>query len=150
MLYRTLGRSGLRVGVIGLGAEHLEHAPTETVVSVVHEALDHGVNYIDLFMGSPGVRDNFGLALRGRPEEVLIAGHLGATYQEGQYVKSRDRAVCEAFVHDLLKSLGTDCLGVLMLHYVDEADDYERVFAPDGYWRSPSASRKRARPAASG
>ena len=66
MIYRKLGRTGLDVGVVGLGAEYLEHEPANTVISVVHRAIDGGVNYIDLFMASPGVRDNFGKALRNR------------------------------------------------------------------------------------
>ena len=132
MEYRALGRTGIKTGIVGLGAEHLEHAPTETVVSVVHEALDGGANYIDLFMGSPGVRDNCGAALKGRREDVLIAGHLGATWQDGQYVKSRDPRICREFVDDLLKRVGLDCLGVLMLHFVDESDDLSAVLAPGG------------------
>lgn len=132
MEYRRLGRTDLQVGVIGLGAEHLEQAPYETVAAVTHEALDHGVNYIDLFMGSPGVRDNFGRALRGRRDKVLIAGHLGATWQDGQYVKSRDAAVCESFFHDLLRRLGTDYIDLLMLHYVDEPEDCARCLDPGG------------------
>lgn len=131
MIYRPLGRSGLRLGLIGLGAEHLENAPRETVTAVVHTALDHGVNYIDLFMGSPGVRDNFGHALAGRREEVLIAGHLGATW-DGQYVKSRESKICEEFVHDLLRRLRIDSLGVLMLHYVDDPADCDRIMAAEG------------------
>jgi len=60
MRYRKLGRTGIDVGIVGLGAEYLEHASEDTVTSVVHEAIDKGVNYIDLFMATPGVRDNFG------------------------------------------------------------------------------------------
>ena len=60
MIYRKLGRTGADVGIVGLGAEYLEHAPEKTVVSVAHEAIDNGVNYIDLFMASPGVRDSRG------------------------------------------------------------------------------------------
>jgi aryl-alcohol dehydrogenase-like predicted oxidoreductase len=52
MIYRKLGRTGLDVGIIGLGAEHLEHQPMEAVKPVVDEALAGGVNYIDLFMPS--------------------------------------------------------------------------------------------------
>ena len=76
MIYRKLGRTGIDVGVVGLGAEYLEYAPRETVTSMVHELIDRGVNYIDLFMASPAVRDNFGEALAGKRPQVLITGHL--------------------------------------------------------------------------
>ncbi len=132
MLYRKLAKSGLELGIISLGAEHLEKAPYETVAAVTDEALGHGVNYIDLFMPSAGVRDNFGRALKGRTEGIFIAGHLGATLHGGQYFKSRDKAVCERFIDDLLQRLGLDTLGVLMLHFVDEPQDCADVFAADG------------------
>lgn len=97
MLYRKLGRTGLDVGIIGLGAEHLEHEPEETVKSVVDTALDGGVNYIDLFMPSPGIRDIFGKILKGRRGRVMIAGHLGSTFKDGQYYRTREKAFSEKY-----------------------------------------------------
>jgi len=132
MRYRKLGRTAIDVGIVGLGAEYLEHAPRSTVVSVVDEALDQGVNYIDLFMASPGVRDNFGIALKDKRHQVMIAGHLGAAFENSQYCRTRDRAVSQKFFDDLLTRLQTDYIDALMLHYVDEADDYERVFSSGG------------------
>ena len=132
MRYRTLGRTAIDVGIVGLGAEYLEFASKDTVISVVHEAIDKGVNYIDLFMASPDVRDNFGIALKDKRQEVMVAGHLGAALENGQYCRTRDRAISEHFFNDLLRRLQTDYIDALMLHYVDEPDDYERVFSPGG------------------
>lgn len=128
MKYRKLGRTAIDVGVIGLGAEYLEHASGDTITSVVHEAIDNGVNYIDLFMASPSVRDNFGTALENKRHKVMIAGHLGSILQNGQYCRSRDRVLCERFIDDLLIRLRTDYVDTLVLHYIDEFDDYETVF----------------------
>lgn len=136
MKYRKLGRTEIDVGIIGLGAEHLEHVPRDTVISVVNQALDNGVNYIDLFMPSPGVRDNFGIALKNKRHRVMIAGHLGPVLKNSQYSRSRNRALCEKYFEDLLTRLQTDYIDVLMLHYVDELDDYETVFAPGGLLES--------------
>ena len=132
MRYRKLGRTAVDVGVVGLGAEHLEHAPKDTVISVVNEALDQGVNYIDLFLASPSVRDNFGIALKNKRHDVIIAGHLGAALKDGQSYRTRDRVICEKFFRDLLIRLQTDYIDVLMLHNIDEPDDYELVFGPGG------------------
>ena len=130
MKYRKLGRTAVDVGVVGLGAEHLEHVSREVVASVVNVAIDLGVNYIDLFMASPGVRDNFGVVLKGKRQSVMIAGHLGAAFKDGQYYKTRDLTICENFFNDLLTRLKTDYIDVLMLHYVDEKDDCKKVFGP--------------------
>ena len=78
MRYRKLGRTGFDVGIIGLGTEYLNEVRRKKVVSVVHEAIDSGVNYIDLFFGHASIRDNIGAALEGRRDKVMVAGHLGA------------------------------------------------------------------------
>jgi len=132
MRYTKLGRTAIDVGIIGLGAEYLEYASSDTVASVVDEAVGGGVNYIDLFMASPGVRDNFGFALKNRRHEVMVAGHLGAIMSDGQYCRSRDKALCDKYFHDLLLRLQTDYIDVLMLHFIDEPADYEKVFGPEG------------------
>jgi predicted aldo/keto reductase-like oxidoreductase len=131
MQYRKLGTTEVDVSIIGLGAEHLEHAPLDTIISVVDAALAGGANYIDLFMASPDVRDNFGIALKNRRQRVIIAGHLGATLKNGQYNRSRDKALCEHYFNDLLARLQTDYVDVLMLHYIDEPADYDKVFNPE-------------------
>lgn len=132
MRYRKLGRTGVRVGIVGLGTEYLEPASKATVTSVVHAALDGGVNYIDLFMASPGVRDNFGVALQNKRHQVMIAGHLGSVLRDGQYCRSRDKAESAKFFEDLLTRLRTDYIDALMLHFVEEPEDYETVFHPEG------------------
>ena len=132
MKYKTLGRTGIDVGIIGLGAEHLEFAPRETVISVVNEALENGVNYIDLFMASPTIRDNMGIALKNRRHNTMIAGHLCSAFKNGQYFRTRDHGISEQFFHDLLNRLQTDYIDFLMLHYIDEPSDVEAAFGPQG------------------
>ena len=132
MRYRKLGKTGIDIGIVGLGAEYLEHASRDTIISVVHEAIDHKVNYIDLFMASPDVRDNFGIAVKNSRNKVIVAGHLGPILKNGQYSKSRNNEMCEKYFDDLLIRLQTDYIDILMLHFVDEPDDYEKVFNPGG------------------
>jgi len=72
MEFRKLGKTGLDVSVIGLGTEYLNGQPRETVASVVHEAIERGVNYIDLVFAFPEYLGNFGAALQGRRERVIL------------------------------------------------------------------------------
>ena len=123
---RELGRTGLCVGAIGLGTEYLIEVPRQTVVSAVREAVDKGVNYLDVLFAFAHYRDNFGAALDGLRGEVILAGHLGAAEQDGQYRRTRDPAECEDLIHDLLRRLRTDYLDVLFLHNCDEEDDYRQ------------------------
>lgn len=129
MKYRKLGKTGLDVSAIGLGTEYLNGVPRDGVVSVVHEATDSGVNYMDLFFAHAEIRDDIGAALKGRRDKVIVAGHLGAAAKEdGQYYKTRDREVSERFFLDLLSRLRTDYIDILTLHFVDLEEEYERVF----------------------
>jgi predicted aldo/keto reductase-like oxidoreductase len=132
MQYKKLGNTEFEVGLIGLGTEYLEHEPREVVISVIREAVDNGVNFIDLFMASPGVRDNIGYALRDTRHNVLVAGHLGSVMEDGQYSRSRDVELSERYFMDLLCRLRTDYIDVLMLHCVDREEDYETTFGPKG------------------
>lgn len=132
MQTRTLGRTGLTVGVIGLGTEYLVDVPRDTVVSVVSQAVARGVNYFDVLFAHPHYLDNFGAAFKGLREKVLITGHLGSALQDGQYRRSRDVAECEELFHDLLRRLGTDHVDVVFLSNCDEDDDYERVMGSGG------------------
>ncbi len=142
MKYRKLGGQGIEVGVIGLGAEHLEKSSRETIASVVDVAMEAGVNYTDLFMASPDVRDHFGAALAGRRERMMIAGHLGATMKDGQYFRSRDTDYSERYLDDLLTRLRSDYIDVLMLHFVDNDADFDHVFGDSGLLELAKRLRK--------
>lgn len=49
---------------------------------------------------------------------------------------SRDVKKSEEFFYNMLKRFGTDYVDVLMIHFVDEEDDFERTFASDGLYNS--------------
>jgi len=132
MKTRRLGRTHLDVGVIGLGTEYLVGAPRETVVSVVREAVERGVNYFDVLFSYPEYRDSLGAAFQGLRDRILIAGHIGPAETDGQYRKSRDITECEELFHDLLVRLHTDYVDVAVLQFVDEQDDYDAVMGSGG------------------
>ncbi|MFH1572127.1 MAG: aldo/keto reductase [Gemmatimonadota bacterium] len=132
MICRPLGRTGVEVGVVGLGCEHLVGLDRGQITAIVAAAVDRGASYLDIFMPQAEVRDDLGHALAGRRDRVLLAGHLGAVLQDGQYFRTRDRDRCAAFVDDFCRRLRTEVIDVLVLHYVDLPEDLDRVLAPGG------------------
>ena len=127
MQYRRLGRTNLMVSEIGLGAEWLErHTPEECREIILH-CEEKGVNIIDCWMSEPNVRSNIGAAISGRREKWYIQGHLGSTWQNGQYVRSRKLEEAQAAFEDLLQRLGTDYIDLGMIHYVDQEEDWNAI-----------------------
>lgn len=127
MRYRELGKTGLRVSEIGLGAEWLERHNEEEVQAVIDRCEGYGINILDCWMSNPQVRSSIGKALQGRREKWIIQGHFGSTWQEGQYVRSRDLAKVEEAFRDLLTRLQTDYIDLGMIHFVDSEAEFRQV-----------------------
>lgn len=132
MEYRPLGRTGREVSVIGLGTEYLNHQSRKTVLSVVREAVEHGVNYIDIVFAFAEYRDNLGTALQGIRDRVIIAGHICTAETNGHYRLSRDVGENEALFYDLLARLKTDYVDVVFVQMVNSEEGYAEVTKPGG------------------
>ncbi|MBQ7058189.1 MAG: aldo/keto reductase [Firmicutes bacterium] len=125
MRYRKLGKTGLMVSEIGFGGEWLERHEFEESVELMKYAHSLGVNIIDCWMPDPKSRDIIGAAMEGCREEWFVQGHIGSTYQNGQYVRSRDLAVVKPAIEDLLARMKTDYIDLGMIHYVDSQDQWD-------------------------
>ena len=79
MEYRPLGRTGLDVGVIGLGTEHLEQS-RETIEDVIHTAVDAGLNYIDILPIGDKFWDYFAPAIRPYRDKLTLAVEWGFAF----------------------------------------------------------------------
>ena len=130
MKYRKLGKTELDVSIIGLGTEYLNKKPRKTVVSVVHEAIEKGVNYFDLIFAFPEYRDNFGVSFKGYRDKIIITGHLGCAETNGQYRLTCDVKENEMLFLDLLSRLHTDYVDILMIQMVNTVESYDRVMRP--------------------
>ena len=127
MRYRTLGKTGLKVSEIGLGGEWLERHNTEEVRAVIERCEAAGINILDCWMSEPNVRTNIGLAIQGHRDRWIIQGHLGSTWQNGQYVRTRDLEKAKPAFDDLLRRLQTDYIDLGMIHFVDEKAEFDRI-----------------------
>ena len=127
MVYRTLGRTGLKVGEIGMGCEgFMEKGPRE-----IGEFLDvmeaAGANAIDLYSPDPEMRSGLGAALRGRREKFVLQAHLCTLWKDGQYVRTRKIEEVRAGFEDQLRRLETDHVEIGMIHYVDSPAEWDAI-----------------------
>lgn len=127
MNYRKLGKTGLMVSEIGLGGEWLERHNTEECKEVIDKCEAEGINILDCWMSEPNVRSNIGAGIKGKRERWIIQGHIGSTWQDGQYVKTREIPKVKAAFEDLLTRLGTDYIDLGMIHYVDQEKDLDDI-----------------------
>ena len=133
MKYRKLGKTGLMVSEVGFGGEWLERHGESESVALVKYAHSLGVNIIDCWMPDPKSRDIIGRAIEEDRAGWIVQGHIGSTYQNGQYTRTRNAAQCAAAFEDLLKRLRTDYVDLGMIHYVDLESDWETVSRPGPY-----------------
>ena len=131
MKYRKLGKTGLMVSEIGFGGEWLERHDEEEAVELVRYAGSQGINIIDCWMPDPKSRDIIGRGMEGNREKWLVQGHVGSTYQNGQYVRTRDMQYVVPAFEDLLKRMRTDYMDLGMIHYVDSMEDWDASMNTD-------------------
>jgi len=127
MKYRNLGNTGLYVSEIALGCAGFDNKERDKVCAEFHYAMERGVNFLDLFASDPVLRSNIGAAIAGRRDKVIIQGHIGSTWQKGQYLRTRDAGLAKAAFEDQLERLGTDYIDIGMIHYVDALADWEHI-----------------------
>ena len=127
MEIRELGKTGIRVGVVGLGCEGLLGKDPAYYVEALGMMEAHGANCIDLYSPNPDMRSHLGAALKGRRERFVLQGHLCSVWEDGQYKCTRDLAKVKASFADLLARLGTDYVDIGMIHYVDSPATWKRV-----------------------
>ena len=133
MEYRELGKTGLRVSEVGFGAEWIGEMDEAALRAMVKRAHDAGVNIVDCWMADPAVRSALGKAIAPEREDWIIQGHFGSTWQDGQYVRTRDMDKVVPAFEDLLARLGTDHVELGMIHFVDEVDEYRAIMAGEFY-----------------
>ena len=131
MKYRTLGKTGLKVSEIGFGGEWLERHDEADSVELMKYAHGMGINIVDCWMPDPKSRDIIGKAMEGCRGDWLVQGHIGSTYQNGQYVRSRDMKFVKPAFEDLLTRLKSDYVDLGMIHYIDSLDDWNTAMNGD-------------------
>lgn len=127
MKYRDLGDTGIKVSEIAFGAEFLVERPYEDTEDLIKACEANGINFVDCWMSEPDVRSHLGKAIKGHRENWIIQGHIGSTWQNNQYVRTREMDKVIPAFEDFMERFQIDTLDFGMIHYVDQLDDYNEI-----------------------
>ena len=127
MEYRKLGNTGIEVSEIAFGAEFLVERPYEDTKVLIDACEEHGINFVDCWMSEPDVRSHLGRAIKPNRKNWVIQGHIGSTWQNNQYVRTREMDKVIPAFEDFMERFQMDTLDFGMIHYVDQLDDYNEI-----------------------
>ncbi len=130
MEYRSLGSSGLRVSVAGLGCNNFGmRIDYDRTVAVLNAAIDAGITFFDTArMYGGGKSEEFmGEALKGRRDEVIIATKFGGPTKPDDATGSRRHMMRS--IEASLRALQTDYIDLYQLHYPDPATPIEETLS---------------------
>ncbi len=134
--YRSLGHTGERVSIIGIGGYHIGIQDDEREsIRIIRTALDSGVNFLDNCWdytdGQSEIRMGKALLDGYRHKAFLM------TKIDGRTRKSAARQIDES-----LRRLQTDYVDLMQIHEIIRMDDPDRVFAPGGALEAMTEARQ--------
>ncbi|MGD0920982.1 MAG: aldo/keto reductase [Terriglobia bacterium] len=132
---RTLGRTGLRVTMFGLGGYHAGlPEKEEESVAIIHRALDLGINFFDNAdcYQEGRAEERMGKALEGRRQSIYLMTK----------VDQRDARGSREQLEKSLRRLRTDYLDIWQFHAVSRLQELDIIFGPGGAMETAEQARK--------
>lgn len=132
--YNALGKTGLRVSSLSIGAATLGNCYGTVAeaegISLIHEGLKAGLNYIDTSPWYGKSEEVLGKALRGIPRSAYYVATKVGRYEnvvERMFDFSAERTL--ASVDKSLRLLGLDYVDVIQAHDIEYAEDINQVIS---------------------
>lgn len=131
MILRNLGKSGLRVSLVGLGCNNFGlRIDLERAKAVVHRALDAGITLFDTadsYGGMGGSEKALGEILGPRRKDIVLATKFAMPMDDVGVKRGASRSYIMAAVEDSLKRLKTDYIDLYQQHNYDPATPIEET-----------------------
>jgi predicted aldo/keto reductase-like oxidoreductase len=126
MLYRTLGRTGVEVSLLGLGGSHIGQVKDDDLaIKIMRTAIDRGLTFMD----------NSWDYNKGRSEEIMGKA-LRDGYRDKVFLMTkfdgRTKQEAAKQIDESLKRLQTDHVDLIQHHEIIRFEDPDRIFAEGG------------------
>jgi aryl-alcohol dehydrogenase-like predicted oxidoreductase len=128
MLYRTLGHTGEKVSLIGIGGAHLSRKPMteDSAVKLLHAAIDRGINFLDNSW-------DYG---HGNSEKWMGTALAQGGYRDKAFlmtkIDGRTKEAATSQLNTCLERLKTDRIDLIQFHEILRYDDPDRIFTEGG------------------
>ncbi|MFH1615137.1 MAG: aldo/keto reductase [Planctomycetota bacterium] len=130
---RVLGKTGEKVSIIAFGGIVLMNSDAAAADELVSYSVDEGINYFDIAPGYGNAINLLGPALKPYRDSVFLACKTA--------YRTKDQADKE-----LVKSLEimkTDHFDLYQIHAINNLEEVEQVFGPDGVIKTLVQARKK-------
>lgn len=132
MEQRTLGSSGLKVSLVGLGCNNFggDRCDYEASRKVVYKALDLGINHIDAAdtYGNRGeCEEILGRCLGDRRKDIVLVTKCGIQMDDAGMKRGASRRYVMSAIDASLKRLKTDWLDLFFIHRPDPQTPIEET-----------------------
>ena len=136
MIYRTLGRTGEKVSLIGLGGHHIGRIPDEQEsIKLTRSAIDRGINFMDNCWD-----------YHDGKSEIWMGKALQNGYRDKVFlmtkIDGRTKEAAAKQIDESLKRLQTDSIDLMQHHEVIRLEDPDRIFAAGGAMEAVVAAQK--------
>jgi aryl-alcohol dehydrogenase-like predicted oxidoreductase len=136
---RTLGRTGEKVSMVGIGGYHLGKMSNEQEsIRLVRTALDHGVNFLDNCWD-----------YNNGQSEIRMGKALRDGYRQKAFlmtkIDGRTKQAAAQQLEESLRRLQTDHIDLLQFHEVIRDTDPDRIFAKGGGMEAVIEAKKQGK-----
>ncbi|MBG6063799.1 aldo/keto reductase [Micromonospora ureilytica] len=134
MQYRTLGRTGVQVSTLALGAMNfgkLGQTTQDETTAIVDAALEAGINLIDTAdMYSQGQSEEMvGKAIAGRRDDIVLATKAGMPMGDERNQRGSSRRWLVTELDNSLRRLGLDHVDLYQIHRWDPTTSDEETLS---------------------
>jgi predicted aldo/keto reductase-like oxidoreductase len=123
---RTLGRTGVKVSILafGCGSRFLMYKDEGSATAILNRAIDLGITYLDTAYayGDGESETRVGKVMASRRKEVWLATKIPDRTRD-EFLRRLEAS---------LKRLQTDHVDLVHIHSLGQADDLEKIEAPNG------------------
>ncbi|WP_410640336.1 aldo/keto reductase [Amycolatopsis sp. lyj-346] len=134
MQYRTLGRTGVQVSTLALGAMNfgaIGNTTQDEATAIVDAALEAGINLIDTadMYGQGESEVLVGTAIAGRRDDLVLATKATMPMGEERNHRGNSRRWLVTALDDSLRRLGVDHVDLYQIHRWDPATSDEEALS---------------------